>query len=326
MSADTDRISAQLMTKYNSAAQFEFRLNQQETWQVGQKEICLILSIYLLLSFKKQKLGACVRQVERVEMWMVVRWWWCNQNPHPPSGPAPHPLGEERNERRVTDAELLRREHLQTLRRNRICFSARRGSGASEDQHSRFSSLIYWSIRLSRSKLFFVRSTLHYEALWNELKCPFKHARLDKCRSSSSLCNLGTQRAASRMHSTAGTVNGGAWKQWILWTLTLLVPPVPFYTYLSVSFPLASSVHLFCFLLVFFFAALPVFPELRPGLLACFVWFCFSLIFWIAPVYFCQFLLSAFDFFFFFWDFNLHSLLKLPFVLSSICLGVLHLG
>lgn len=248
------------------------------------------------------------------------------RTPPPPSGPAPHPLGEERNERRVTDAELLRREHLQTLRRNRICFSARRGSGASEDQHSRFSSLIYWSIRLSRSKLFFVRSTLHYEALWNELKCPFKHARSDKCRSSSSLCNLGTQRAASRMHSTAGTVNGGAWKQWILWTLTLLVPPVPFYTYLSVSFPLASSVHLFCFLLVFFFAALPVFPELRPGLLACFVWFCFSLIFWIAPVYFCQFLLSAFDFFFFFWDFNLHSLLKLPFVLSSICLGVLHLG
>lgn len=49
MSADTDRITAQLVTKYNSAAQFEFRLNQQETWQVGQKEICLILSIFPLL-------------------------------------------------------------------------------------------------------------------------------------------------------------------------------------------------------------------------------------------------------------------------------------
>lgn len=30
--------------------------------------------------------------------------------------------------------------------------------------------------------------------------------------------------------------------------------------------------------------------------------------------------------FFFFWDFSLHSSLKLPFVLSSIRLGVLHLG
>ena len=40
------------------------------------------------------------------------------------------------------------------------------------------------------------------------------------------------------MHSTAGTVNGGVWKQWILWTLTLLVPPVPYYTSsTSVLFP-----------------------------------------------------------------------------------------
>ena len=48
MSADTDRITVHRMTKYNSAAQFEFRLNQQETRQVGQKEI---MFDFLLLFF-----------------------------------------------------------------------------------------------------------------------------------------------------------------------------------------------------------------------------------------------------------------------------------
>lgn len=114
MSADTDRISAQLMTKYNSAAQFEFRLNQQETWQVGQKEICLILSIYLLLSFKKQKLGACVRQVERVEMWMVVRWWWWNQNPPPPRDP--HPTRWEKSE--TSDVWLMLSSYAESIYRH----------------------------------------------------------------------------------------------------------------------------------------------------------------------------------------------------------------